>query len=346
MEWIRKHKKVVFGIGFVALLFLIVFAGQKRQATGTSVYEELEDVPREGVAKESRFYEKQLTQKEAEVYLFLKEQLQTLKGGIVTLPEPIDGKEYERIVTALEYDRNPFFYGFVDIPMTEDNVYVLQKEKDPARITEDKIEKVVVFLSCAKGIDQPGEFDEEGILVNAEEIGEELSVNDEEKEAKIRMTGEETEMILEEIVAGIPEGNGEKATADYFLKWLDENLTVADDTAAKAKELDHMGEMLEEVYPYNHLAALTIGKASVIGYAKILTELFERAGMESHVVMGRWNSQWKEEMYVLCAVSIDGQTVYIDASGAMKSSLGGSRWLSEEEALNRMIFAEYYEYES
>ena len=44
-------------------------------------------------------------------------------------------------------------------------------------------------------------------------------------------------------------------------------------------------------------------------------------------------------MYVLCAVSIDGQTMYVDASGAGKASLGGSRWLSEKEALHRMKFA-------
>lgn len=345
MDYIRKHQKVAIGIGFILVLLIIFFSWQRKMATSKSVYDELEDLPRGAEAVRSDFYEQQLTKKEEEVYQFLKEHLINMEGGILTLPQVIDGKEYQRIVTALEYDRNPFFYGFVDIPMTGEYEYVLQKEKDILRVTEEKIEKVVLFLSCAKGIEVSGRFDEEGYLVNADKIAEELSVNDSEKETKIRQTMEETDKILNEIVAGLPEGAGQKSTADYFLGWLDEHLELADDTASEAKELKHMGEMLDQIYPYNHLAALTKGKASILGYAKILSELFERAGMESHVVMGSWTSQWSEEMYVLCAVSIDGQTIYIDASGAKEASLGGNRWLSEEETLHRMKFADYYEYE-
>lgn len=345
MEYIRKHQKAVIGISFLIVLLIIFFGWQRKMATSKSVHDDLEDPPRSAEAVKSDFYEQQMTQKEAEVYQFLKGHLEKMEGGILTLPKAIDGKEYQRIVTALEYDRNPFFYGFVDIPMTSEYEYVLQKEKDILRITEEKIEKVVLFLSCAKGIEVSGKFDEEGYLTNADQITEELSVNDREKEDRIRQMMEETDQILDEIIIGVPEGAGQKTTADYFLSWLDEHLKLADDTASKAKELDHMGEMLEQIYPYNHLAALTKGKASILGYAKILSELFERAGMESHVVMGSWTSQWSEETYVLCAVSIDGQTIYIDASGAKKASLGGNRWLSEKETLHRMKFADYYEYE-
>lgn len=346
MDYIRKHQKAAIGIGFILVLLIIFFSWQRKMATSKSVYDELEDLPRGAEAVRSDFYEQQLTKKEEEeVYQFLKEHLINMEGGILTLPQAIDGKEYQRIVTALEYDRNPFFYGFVDIPMTGEYEYVLQKEKDILRVTEEKIEKVVLFLSCAKGIEVSGRFDEEGYLVNADKIAEELSVNDSEKETKIRQTMKETDKILNEIVAGLPKGAGQKSTADYFLGWLDEHLELADDTASEAKELKHMGEMLDQIYPYNHLAALTKGKASILGYAKILSELFERAGMDSHVVMGSWTSQWSEEMYVLCAVSIDGQTIYIDASGAKEASLGGNRWLSEEETLHRMKFADYYEYE-
>ena len=62
-------------------------------------------------------------------------------------------------------------------------------------------------------------------------------------------------------------------------------MKLADDAAQKAQELDDMGDMLEQVYPYNHLAALNGKKASILGYGKIFSELCRRAGIESHVVM-------------------------------------------------------------
>ena len=44
--------------------------------------------------------------------------------------------------------------------------------------------------------------------------------------------------------------------------------------------------------------------------------------------MGSWNGGWgQSEMYIFCAVSIDGQTVYVDASGQKNASLGGKRCL-------------------
>ena len=41
----------------------------------------VEDNPRKQMTVESEFYSKQLTQKEHEVYLFLKENIENLKGG-------------------------------------------------------------------------------------------------------------------------------------------------------------------------------------------------------------------------------------------------------------------------
>lgn len=121
-----------------------------------------------------------------EVYLFLKDQIEQFQGGILTLPKAVNGKEYERITVALEYEGYNYFYGFVDIPMNEDNVYLLNDEKDFSKITEDEITKVVLFLSCASGIETPGEIADDGTLKNAEEIQKGLSVNDEEKIVKIK----------------------------------------------------------------------------------------------------------------------------------------------------------------
>ena len=58
-------------------------------------------------------------QREYEDYEFLRQKMENLEGGVLTLPNPLSGKEYQRILTALEYEGDNYFYGFVDIPTTE-----------------------------------------------------------------------------------------------------------------------------------------------------------------------------------------------------------------------------------
>lgn len=345
MNYIRRHKKASLIIGAAVLVLLAFLGWQRKNTVSKSVYDALEDRPRGEAAEENKYYSGQLTQREYEDFQFLTQKMEKLEGGVLTLPNPLTGKEYQRILTALEYEGDNYFYGFVDIPMTEDGVYVLHKEKDPLRITDQKISKVVLFLSCAEGISLSGQFADDGTLINLEEIQKGFSVNDEDKVKEIQETREETEKILEEILGGIPENAGEKTTADYFRKWLDENMKLADDAASTARQLSDMGDMLEQVYPYNHLAALKEKKASILGYAKIFSELCRRAGIASHVVMGTWNSQWTEgDTYVLCEVSIDGQKIYVDASGGKAQALAGNRYLTEKEAVSRMTFVDYFEY--
>ena len=345
MNYIRRHKKAAVIIVLAALVLFAFLGTQRKNATSQSVYDTLADTPRGKAIEENKYYSGQLTQREYEDYEFLKQKMEDLEGGVLTLPNPLNGKEYQRILTALEYEGNNYFYGFVDIPMTGDGVYVFHEDKDPFRLVDKKIEKVVLFLSCAEGIELFGQFADDGTLINIEEIQIGFSVNDEEKVKKIHEMQEETEKVMDEILAGIPEGAGEKTTADYFRKWLDENMKIADDAGKKAQELDNMGEMLEQVYPYNHLAALKEKKASILGYGKIFSELCRRAGIDSHVVMGTWNSQWTDgETYVLCETIIDGQKIYIDASGAKSDALAGNRYLTEKEAISRMTFVDYFEY--
>lgn len=294
MKYIREHKKASVIIALAAIVLLAFLGLQRKNATSQSVFDTLKDAPRGEAIEENKYYSGQLTQREYEDYEFLRQKMENLEGGVLTLPNPLSGKEYQRILTALEYEGNNYFYGFVDIPMTEDGVYVFHKDKDPFRLVDQKIAKVVLFLSCAEGIELFGQFADDGTLINIEEIQKGFSVNDEEKVKKIREMQEETEKVMDEIIAGIPENAGDKTTADYFCKWLDENVKLADDAAQKAQELDDMGDMLEQVYPYNHLVALSGKKASILGYGKIFSELCRRAGIESHVVMGTWNSQWTD----------------------------------------------------
>ncbi len=186
-------------------------------------------------------------------------------GGVLTLPQPVNGKEYQRILSTLEYEGDNYFYGFVEIPMTEDEIYVQHEDKNLNRITENEISKVILFLSCAEGIETPGVFSEDGTVTNMEEIRESLSVNVSEKEEKIQEKQKQTEEILSEILEGLPKDSGEKSTVDYFLKWLDGNMTYTDSLSEVGEPVPNMGKMLDAYYERNHLAAVIEKKGNCPG---------------------------------------------------------------------------------
>lgn len=346
MNYIHKHRKAAIIIAVVVIILGAFLGWQRKLTMAKSVYNDLKDEPRGEAIHGTDFYYNKLTAKEGEVFLFLKEKMENLEGGVLELPKPLTGKEYQRIVTALEYEGGNTFYGIIDIPMTADNIYVLHENKDILKVTEESISKVVLFLSCAEGIHLSGEFAEDGTVTNLSEIQKRLSVNLEEKVQEIQKRKEDTNAVMTEILQGIPADGGKKTTIEYFLQWLDDNMVFTQNAAATTEGMQDMGDLLEKVYSFNHEAGLTEKRASTLGYAKIFSELCRQAGIDSHVVMGTWNGNWMDDnMYVLCTVSIDGQTVYVDASGQKVSSLGGKRYISEKEAKNRLNFADYFEYE-
>ncbi|EOS35708.1 hypothetical protein C808_04449 [Lachnospiraceae bacterium M18-1] len=346
-NWIKKHPRAAFWTGAVFLSLLFLMYWMRQNSIAAAVEGTLTDEPRGGKAVESDFYVMQLTGKEAEAYGLLQERLDQKQGGIVEFPEKLSGEEYLRVTTVLEDEGYDYFYGFVDIPMTENGVYVKHGGADLMNIKEKKIAKAILFLSCAEGIQISGEYADDGRVMNLEEAGQALAVNDKAEEDKIGEIQVQTEEILSDIIEGLPEEYGEKRTADYFLDWLDENLSITSGSDGETVTYSGMKDVFEGIYIYNNLSAVTLDKATALGYAKILSELFNRAGMESHIVRGIWGrSQFRQEGYVLTAVEMNGQTLYIDASGAKSGELADHRFLREQEAKNHMKFVEYFDYTS
>ena len=52
--------------------------------------------------------------------------------------------------------RSVSFYAIVDVPMTENNVYVKKTDNDLLKITDSTIAKAILFLYPAEGIDEQG----------------------------------------------------------------------------------------------------------------------------------------------------------------------------------------------
>lgn len=346
MKLTSKHRKPVFIAGLVIIALVLLGYWQRQVTLSNATETKLKDEPRKAGAVKSTFYSAQLTAKEMAVYEQMKEKLTNKEGGILSFDEPLNGTEYLRITAALEDEGDNYFYGFYDIPMTKEDVYVKYKNPDLTAIKEKIITKSLLFLSCAEGINEEGEYAEHGKVNNLNQIQEGLSVNVEQKAESVEKTKEQTEAILEEIMHGLKPDTGEKSTVDYFLSWLNENMSLATNVGEDAVSFTTMEQVFEGVSIYNNLSALTENKATALGYAKILTELCNRAGLESHIVLGAWGkSQNTQESYVLCAIVMNGQTIYVDASGFKGEDVGQQRYLTEQEAKNHMKFVEYFVYE-
>ena len=346
MTFIRKHPRAVFIVGLVVLVLGLLAWWQRQATLSNATATKLEDEPRKSGKAVSDFYSGQLTVKEKENYDLMKERLDELSGGVVEFPEPMNGEEYLRVTGALEDEGYNYFYGFYDIPMTEDNMYVKYKTSDLTTVSDKIISKAILFLSCAEGINEAGEYSEEGEVLNLDEIQKGLSVNSKQGKAAIEDMDSKTEGILEEILDNLPDDYGEKKAVDYFLSWLDEHISPASHVGEDALNFSSMDEVFEGVYIYNNLSALVKEKDTALGSAKILSELCSRAGMESHIVLGVWEkNRISQEGYVFCAVEMNGQTIYVDASGEKGMDLGEQRYLTEKEAMNHMKFVEYFDYQ-
>ena len=189
----QKNYKLVFIIGIAVLILLVLINSERQMAMSKVVSKKLKDTAISGEAVKSEFYSEQLTEREKKNYLYLKEAMENLQGGVMTLPEAVNGNEYMRIVTALENDAYNSFYALYDIPMTADNVYVKYTQKDILEIRDRNIEKMILFLSCAEGVDAEGDYAEDGTVQNLEEISEGLAVNTEEGVQEIQELQEQTE---------------------------------------------------------------------------------------------------------------------------------------------------------
>lgn len=346
IKWIKKYPMAAAAI-LIVLLGLWFAAYQLRQKNIANATEtKLTDDKRQSGAVQSDFYCEQLTKKEKKVFDQMQGRLDRLEGGVVEFLEPLSGKEYLRITTALENEGYNYFYGFYDIPMTSENVYVKYKSKDLLTVHTNIISKGILFLSCAEGINEAGQYAEDGTVTNLAQIEKVLSVNDEEKAAAIRKTEEETEEVLLQIGKELPGEYGEKRAVDFFLNWMSENMTVSTDIGEAALSFTSMEEVFEGAYSYNSLSAITKRQATPLGYAKILSELCRRAGMESHIVLGKWgrNTMFAEG-YVLCEIVMNGQNIYVDASGGKASDLAGHKYMTEPEAKNHMSFVDYFDYD-
>lgn len=345
-DWVNKHRYLLIIVLILVVGIGMLAATERQRILKNTTETRLENPPRTGEDLTSSFYYDQLKEKEKKAFDLLVSRLEEKKGGVITFEEPLNGREYSRVCNALEYDQADYFYGFVDIPMNgEDQYLVYEDSQNILDIQNSEIEKCILFLYCAEGINEKGQYGEDGTVENLQEIQEGLTMNNQERLQTVEQIAKTTEEKLSQVIAELPQEYGQKETVDYFLKWIGENLTFDSEEYENLSGVTTMQGLFEQCYIRNNTSCTAEGKALASGFAKVLMTLCNRVGMESHVVFGIWNGQ--DEGYVMTSVKIGEETVYVDAAGFYAEGvygLGGQKYLREAEFLNHMAPAEYFDY--
>lgn len=345
LKWVQKHPVIWIIIGCLAVVIAGLAIWQRYEFKQNTMEKRLTNPPRSEEAYTDTFYPEQLTEKEKSAYQVLKDALEQFKGGEVMFPEALTGREFTRAYNALEYGEDDYFYGMVGIPMTKDNRNLTYNNDNILDTTEAIIAKCMVFLYPAEGIDENGVMDEEGYVTNLDELKGVLSTMNPQRMAEVEKLQKETEAKLDMVVAAMPADYGTKEAIDYFLEWMASDLAF--DDGSQTGEINKMSQFFPARYYQSHLAGVVDGKVSAVGYARVLSALCNRAGIRSHLVMGTWKSKYfdtPEGPYALTCVEIDGENIYVDASGFHKKELMDQRYLNEAGAMKWLSFVNYFEY--
>lgn len=347
-SWVKGHQKIIILCGVLLIALIAWMSVRQREAfKKNSIGNTMANPIRREAAFTDTFYFEQLTEKEIKAYEILKGALDDYVGGEVVFPEPLTGKEFTRVCNALEYGAEDYFYGMVGIPMDEKNRNLSYKNSNILDLKEPEVAKCILFMYCAEGINQNGDMDEEGYVTNLEELKKPLSTVNMERMKEIQTVQEKRDQVLNQVINGLPKEYGAKEAMDYFLNWMDENLTLQQ-ASEESQGITEMTDFFSKINFKSHMACLAEKNAFASGYARVFCELCNRAGIEAHLVMGVWSSGFmgsSQESYILTCVAIDGENIYVDASGTHKKQLLDQRYIKEEGARNWMEFVDYFDYE-
>lgn len=339
MKYIEKHwKQILIGITIFTIAFVLIAWWRKNQILDHSTETKLSNPKRNEEAYQDTYYYDQLNEREKTAYQELKEAIEAFKGGEITFSQPLNGKEYTRVIHAIEYGNKDYYYAIVGVPMDKDDKSLTYEEEDILKVKEESVAKCMIFLASAKDVNKQGKFAKNGQVINLKEMEEALGEQKPKKVKAIKNEEEKINSILNKIIDEMPKEDGTKEAIDYFLNWLDENI----EPYGKGINAKTMSSLFAEIYKRNGLSSIIDKESLPTGYAKVLSELCNRAGIEAHVVLGQWKDG---NAYVMTCVKIDGEDIYIDASGSKTKDLWGQKYLTKQEANNVMTPVDYFNYD-
>lgn len=307
----KKSKYLIF---FLASLIILITASILIQNNSEkTVQKNIEAIPLTYENIDVNFYYNQLNSTEKNVYDKIINNLNVYKGGEVVLDENISVNNLSRIADAVRFNNdNNYFYSLFTLPLTSDNKVVnWGRNQTKEDLEKMQISKILLQLYIGEDDTRADDF----------ELSDDLVIRnyDEKKKLFENVPNElineydsiknETNELLENIIANMPKNLNQEEAVNYFSQWLIDNMVYTDSFTSGTNYGDITNP---EIHFSSYLSSITNKSAICSGLSMILSELCRRVGIDSYICLGTVSDGGSPFNHAWVAIVIGDTTYYKD----------------------------------
>lgn len=340
-----KHSKKIVIIISLVLIFLLLIASKLQTISSTKAVSLANPHLSNKKIKDTSYLE-QLNDYEFDIYKTIVDRIDNFNDGVIEFRYPITGVEYLRIRDCIKIYNADYAYAILCYPMDENNRKSdAVTNNDFENINEDIFQKCILLLNSSEMKLEDIEISKDGYIQNLDEF-EHDSV-DSKKKAEVLKLEQEGIRILDSVVKGVPNGSGQRDALEYFIKWMNENLTYYNESYSKfhetnTEEMNTTENWYNYYYVPSSLSCVVNGKALCVGYSKTLVYLCNSIGIKAKVVAGNIKVSDGSVDHAITEVQIEGKTAYFDLTGAWDYRKGTGKALSKSNVENFMELYNYF----
>lgn len=334
--WLVRFKWLVLaGVVF----FSVVAFGFSQSSKSYFPEVELANAPLGAPVADNAVFTGQLNARETAAYSKIRSRAAAYRGGVIEFDSELTVGEFRRIYDCYMLECEYSDYSVLTFPLSDRNEVLPEKtaEGSSASGSSDgnvpKVKRCVLYLygSALNSVDVLTE--DYGTLTNAKKCDDKLRQIDPAKKAEILSRQAQSREILNQVAARVPKQYGKNQALDYFLSWMNHNVTQ--DTGQEYKNVNSFEDAINRYEIPSSILSVKGGKTLCAGYAKILRYLCGRVGIESHIVLGYLVAYPGEERHAVLKVTVGGESAYIDAGNTFDYRVGAGKRMSRAELDSR-----------
>lgn len=294
-------------------------------------------------------YLNQLNEQERKIYDTIMDRISSFDDGVIDFGEPITETEMIRIITCVEIFNGDNEYAMLRYPMNVDNnvnydIISNVPNSDTEKEKEAVIQKCILLLYPSEVKLEDIKVSEDGVIQNLN-VFENNAVNTEKKEKALELEREGIR-ILDNVVKGLPEGAGQRDALEYFIGWIDKNLSYDFESYNKlfvsySEEFETTENWYRSYYIPSSLSCVVEGNAMCLGYSKVLAYLCNSVGIKAKVISGS-NISYSVVNHAITVVQIEDKTAYFDMTEAWDVYEGVGKALNKKTVENRLKMLNYF----
>ncbi|MBE6053967.1 MAG: hypothetical protein E7212_08650 [Clostridium sartagoforme] len=307
----KKSKYLIF---FLASLIILITASILIQNNSEkTVQKNIEAIPLNYENIDVNFYYNQLNSTEKNVYDKIINNLNVYKGGEVVLDENISVNNLSRIADAVRFNNdNNYFYSLFTLPLTSDNKLVnWGTNQAKEELEKMQISKILLQLYIGEDDTRSDDFDlsDDLVIRNYDEKKKLFENIPNELITEYESIKNETNELLENIIANMPKNLNQEEAVNYFSQWLIDNMVYTDSFTYGTNYGDITNP---EIQFGSYLSSITNKSAICSGLSMILSELCRRVGIDSYICLGTVSDGGSPFNHAWVAIVIGDTTYYKD----------------------------------